>query len=111
MVPMVASWAHLGTETMREAMSDLGLSAEKAARQVPTTERTWRRWVIRGEVPRHVLARVAEILQLEIETPARRPVAVVADEGGEVARMLDEVIERLDRIERAILRDGRDPPP
>jgi transcriptional regulator with XRE-family HTH domain len=59
----VTQWEDLGTDTMRSAMKARGLSYERAARQVPVSERTWRRWVELGAVPVHRLPRVAAILK------------------------------------------------
>ena len=93
----MVEWVELGTETMRDARNRLGLSYEGASRAIPVSSKTWERWEKRGAVPRYHLAKVAELLEIQIETEP--PATVKLSEGGQPSQ--------LDRIEAA-LRDLTD---
>jgi hypothetical protein len=108
----VAEWVQLGTDEMQAAQDRLGLSNERLAAELYVVSKTWERWKQRGMVPRHQLANVAEVLGLEVETPA--PVRVTPVPRGRATRadQLDQIDERLARIEEAlgIARSGRGAP-
>lgn len=108
----VAEWINLGVAEMSAAQKSLGLSDERIAREVSVSTRTWIRWRQRGQVPVYMLDRVAEVLQLEIERPTRKPI-ILPGEGASnddvlaALRALDrkidvEIAKRLDRIEDSL---------
>lgn len=74
----VADWTTLGTETMLTARNAKGLSHEAMGRLLHVAGKTYDRWEKRGQVPRHYVMQVADVLDLEIEEPAR--LRVVAEQ-------------------------------
>lgn len=110
----VAEWVTLGTDVMLQAMREQGLSHERAARMIPVTEKTWRRWVAKGQVQRRDLPKVVEILNLEIEQPARRRVVLREPVGDGVSpAKLQEALDRIAHLEDLVERllatlDARD---
>lgn len=96
----VADWFPIETEVLREARRRLKLSYETVAREIPVSSKTYERYEKRGRVPRDILPRLAQILELEIETPAREPLRVTEP----TAEAFAEIIERLDRIEKLLRR-------
>jgi hypothetical protein len=65
-IPVVADWTDVGTEAMEEAQSRTGLSDERLAREIPVSAKTWVRWKRRGQIPTHLLPKVAPLLGFEM---------------------------------------------
>lgn len=65
-IPVVAQQTHLGRQRLQDAQDAVGLSNESIARKVPVSEKTWRRWKEKGEVPTASLPAVAKALRLEL---------------------------------------------
>lgn len=63
-------------ELLDGAQKELRLSNESVARQIPVSEKTWRRWKNAGEIPNYALPLVAEILQLELESQRQEDLRV-----------------------------------
>jgi hypothetical protein len=130
-IPVVAEWTTVGTDAMEEAQDRTGLSDERLAREIPISAKTWVRWKRRGQIPTHLLPKVAPILGFEVVPlePLRVEVANAAQSAGAVivtsdlreslatlvdlVQRLAETSERtegaLGRIERAI--GGLEQPP
>lgn len=72
----VVDWVELGTDVMRTSRKARGYSYEAMGRQLNVAAKTWERWEKAGRVPRHNLDRVADVLNLELERPARRRVTI-----------------------------------
>ena len=81
----VSRWAYIDTDILRTARVSRGLSYEAAARLIPTSSKTYERWEKAGRVPVGLVARIGELLDLEIERPARVRVAVAENEGEHVS--------------------------
>jgi len=84
---------------LESARLRLGLSREAVARQIPVASKTIERYEKQGRVPRELMPKLMEILEIELETPTLAPLKV----GGQPTDRWDEVIERLERIERLLL--------
>jgi transcriptional regulator with XRE-family HTH domain len=99
----VTNWVEIDSERLREARQRLGLSYETVARRLHVSSKTYERYEKRGRVPHELLPRLAEVLELEIETAPSVPLRVAATwtAGDDLAL---EIIARLDRIEK-LLRD------
>lgn len=95
-IPVVAEKTHLGTARIDDAQTASGLSNEAIARQIPVSEKTWRRWKKAGAIPTAALPAVAKALRLDLR--ALNPEGPPTEDPPDWA----EVVERLDRIERAI---------
>jgi len=86
---------HIGSDRLREAQDNTGLSNEKLARRLYVSEKTWRRWRDLGEVPREHLPAVARELGLQFEpldpvvigVASESPTAVVEEAPPESARL------------------------
>lgn len=87
---MVAQQTHLGKQRIQDAQESAGLSNEAIARKVPVSEKTWRRWKERGEIPTSALPAVAKALRLELHQ--LNPETTVAS----------DLAERLDQIEHLL---------
>src|ERR1051326_9036836 len=72
----VTDWVTLETATLKTARKALGLSYEAMGRKLNVAAKTWERWEKVGRIPRWELARVADILELEIERPTRQRIEV-----------------------------------
>jgi hypothetical protein len=79
-IPVVAQRTTIGRARLGEAQERVGLSNEAIARRVPVSEKTWRRWKEKGEIPTASLPAVASALRLELrelepppEVPATTP--------------------------------------
>jgi DNA-binding XRE family transcriptional regulator len=101
----VADWVTLGSDVMRAAQKRRGLSHEGVARLIPVSGKTYERYEKQGRVPRLLLAKVADVLELEIEQPETRPISVrvEAKEAGE-----DLAVALFDRLRslEATVADG-----
>src|SRR5215831_18992020 len=94
----VKDWVIVDGAILESARLRLGLSREAVARQIPVASKTIERYEKQGRVPRELMPKLMAILEIEMETPSLPPLKV------ESADRWDEVIVRLDRIER-LLRD------
>lgn len=117
---VATDWVELGTEVMRSARRGQGLSYESAGRKISVSAKSYERYEKAGRVPRHLLDRVANVLDLEVERSARQKVVI---EDGGAGQTLEERLETVeheldeirgvkgavDRIE-ALLLERRDPP-
>lgn len=97
-VAEVKNWYDLGTQVMKEARNERGLSYEAMGRLLNTSGKTYERWEKRGQVPRApagTIEAVAEILGLEIEheTLPRRHVTVPQYRNGSVPVSVQEALE------------------
>lgn len=101
----MVDWVELGTETMKRARKAQGYSYEATSRLLSVSAKTYERYEKAGRVPRHLLPAVAEVLDIEIEEPARQRVTVPAEAADDpkLRATLVQILERLDRIERAVL--------
>jgi transcriptional regulator with XRE-family HTH domain len=75
----VPQWVIFEGNVLREARERLGLSREALARELHVVAKTWERYERDGRVPRQLLPRVADILDLEIELPTRERVQAEED--------------------------------
>lgn len=106
----VIDWVELGTDVMRDARKRTGLSYESMSRQINVSAKTYERYEKAGRVPRQLLPKIAEELNLEIESPARQRVTVNPPADRETAaRDLAELQASVDRIEQ-LLNTLLDPP-
>ena len=120
-IPVVTEWTDVGTEEMERAQSKTGLSDERLAREIAISAKTWTRWKKRGQIPTHLLQRVAPILGFELvpvtPTPLEftdgRPegttVLVTTDlreSLGTIVELLqviaDNVVENAEKLERIL---------
>lgn len=76
-IPVVAARTAVGRDRLQAAQDAVGLSNERLARQIPVSEKTWRRWKEAGEVPTYALPQVARVLRLELVEP-QEPVRLEA---------------------------------
>jgi transcriptional regulator with XRE-family HTH domain len=74
----VTDWVELGTATLLNARKALGLSYEAMGRKLSVASKTYERYEKKGRVPRHLLPRVAEVLNLEIDWPKPTHLSVTA---------------------------------
>lgn len=93
----VPEWVYIEPEILRAARERRGFSYETMAREVHVSSKTWERYEKAGRVPRPLLATVAEVLELEIEEPARQRVVAA---GSKEER--SEILDRLDKIEELL---------
>ncbi len=117
----------VGTDEMQRAQDRTGLSDERLARQIPVSERTWRRWKTRGAIPTAFLPRAAQILGLEIvrsvpvqvaveQEPQqvlvdfREPLAVLIELVQRIAEMTERMEGTLGRIEQSMPAPELQPP-
>lgn len=107
----VPEWVYIPTPTLRSAREAKGLSYETMARTIPVSAKTWERYEKAGRIPRPIVPRVAEMLDLEIEESAPRPRVIVPHEreagGGSelldaVEAIVNDATERLSREIRAV---------
>lgn len=66
----MSEWVYVDRATLEAARRERGLSYETMARQIPVSSKSWERYEKAGRIPRGMIERVAEILELEIELPA-----------------------------------------
>jgi transcriptional regulator with XRE-family HTH domain len=105
----VPEWVYIDTHVLLAARNARGLSYESTARELHISSKTWERYEKAGRIPRPLVPRVAELLELEIEeSPARRvviegeavPVEVVQELQERILGKLDELEAILERVER-----------
>lgn len=110
-------WVDLGPEVMLEARKRTGLSREAVSRKLNVSTKTYERYEKMGQVPRHELRSVAEVLELEIEDaePTRLGVrlpseddrlAALEERAGRTEARLGEVQATVQEI-RDLLRSRR----
>jgi hypothetical protein len=75
-IPVVAAQTIVGSARLQEAQDAVGLSNEAIARQIPVSEKTWRRWKEAGTIPTASLPAVARALRLELIEPDRGKLVV-----------------------------------
>lgn len=71
-IPVVAAKTHVGTARLQEAQDRTGLSNESIAREIPVSEKTWRRWKEAGTIPTAALPAVARVLRLDLVAAGAR---------------------------------------
>ena len=91
------------TDVLREARRRAGLSYEAVARQLHIASKTYERYEKQGRVPRGQLERLADLLELEIETPERKPLTLktsppVSDTEAEIIERLDGITQLLEEL-------------
>lgn len=96
----VKQWVELDPEVMRRAMDEQSLSFERAARLVPCSEKTLRRYMQRGAVPREMLEPVARALGLEIEHTG--PSGTLTVEADWLLDWREKTDRRFDEFEREL---------
>lgn len=106
-IPVVTDWTDIGEEEMERAQARTGLSDEKLSRLIPVSAKTWVRWKRRGQIPTHLLPKVAPLLGFELVEPAPRPLpGQEADDLLESLAVLVDLVrsvdQRLARIESAM---------
>jgi transcriptional regulator with XRE-family HTH domain len=109
----VVDWVDLGYDVLHDARKRRGLSYEAMGRQLAVASKTYERYEKAGRVPRQLLPKVAEVLDLEIEQPDRVRIIVPATGDGQptlesLRAQVSEQGEQLARIER-LLRELADP--
>lgn len=89
----VTEWVPLGSDVMRQARDRLGLSYESVARLVSVSSKTYERYEKRGAVPRPLVVKIAETLNLEIEqsAPVRVTVPASVPQDAALAEILDAI--------------------
>lgn len=92
---VAVDWIEIPTPVLKEARKRKGLSYESLARELNVVAKTWERYEKAGRVPRQLVSRVAEALDLEIEQPARQRISVTDDQLGDEIRELRQTLERL----------------
>lgn len=105
----VIEWVTLGREVIHDARKAQGLSYEAMGRQLNVAAKTWERYEKAGRIPRQMLPKVAEILHLEIEEPARVAISLPGRDGeDDPLTVLQEEVsgmaDQLGRIERLLQR-------
>src|SRR5215831_14410989 len=91
---VVVDWVDIGTETLLNARKAKGYSYETMGRLLHVASKTWERWEKEGRIRRDMVEQIADVLELEIERPARQRISVVDE-----VHSGDPVLARLDRIE------------
>jgi transcriptional regulator with XRE-family HTH domain len=97
----MTDWVMIDSTVLREARKRLSLSYEGVARQIPVSSKTYERYEKNGRVPRELIATVAGILELDIETAKPAPPRVTDTWSVREDFALD-VIGRLERIEELL---------
>lgn len=116
-IPVVAAKTRIGTAHLQAAQDAVGLSNEGIAREIPVSEKTWRRWKDEGTVPTYALPKIAKVLRLElVEAPREKVEWAPLPENGNlealaagVRDLLDGQREILQRLE-ALQASGAAPP-
>jgi predicted transcriptional regulator len=105
----VADWVQLGPEVMREARTRRGLSYESAARLAHISSKTYERREKAGRWPSHDVAQLAEILDLDIDQPARTQVTLDREAPAVelLQRQLEADADRLRVLEATVEREGQ----
>lgn len=103
----VIEWVTLGRDVIHDARKAQGFSYETMGRKLNVAAKTWERYEKAGRVPRPMLPKVAEILDLEIEEPARTAISLPGREGeaDPLAILQEEVsgmADQLGRIEQLL---------
>lgn len=122
-IPVVTEWTDVGTEEMERAQARTGLSDERLARRIPISSKTWGRWKKRGQIPTHLLPKVAPLLGFElvplqptplevatdgpqstvlVTTDLRESLEVIVELLIRIANSIEENADRLDRIQRSM---------
>jgi predicted transcriptional regulator len=92
-------WVYIDSAILREARDRKGLSYETMARTLPVSSKTWERYEKVGRIPRPMLARVAAVLELEIEEPVRKPIQSFIDPSLD----LEVVLERVEALHAEVV--------
>lgn len=111
-IPIVAAKTQVGSARIEEAQKRVGLSNEAIARQIPVSEKTWRRWKQSGDIPTASLPSVATVLRLELHeilpdgelTPR---VGAAAEEARDLRILVDALLRDRGLDPDEILRDAR----
>lgn len=110
---MVADWVELGTPVLKAARERLGLSYEAVARQIPVSSKTYERYEKRGRLPRALLPKFAEVLDLEVSQPDHARMSVSTPSSDDQLRRVREEVagmrEQIDRILELLEQDPREP--
>lgn len=99
----VPDWVFIDTSTLEQARKRKGYSYETTARELHVSSKTWERYEKAGRVPRGLLPRIAELLELEIEEPARARISATA--GGSQLDRIEEAIARVELRLRVLVPD------
>src|SRR4051812_6752460 len=96
-------WVFIDAAVLRTARERKGLSYETMARAIPVSAKTWERYEKAGRVPRHMVARIAAPLGLEIEEPEpQRVTARVPRSDRDLGEALNAMDAKLDLIIAAL---------
>lgn len=92
----VANWQYIGSEVLKSARKQRGLSYEAVGRLANVSSKTYERYERDGRVPEHMVDKFAGILGLEIERAVPTPLTVtVGDDeqlpADDVATLLREL--------------------
>lgn len=100
----VPEWVFIEPEILRAARERRGFSYETMAREIHVSSKTWERYEKAGRVPRPILGTVAEVLNLEIEEPARQRVVASGskEERSELLELVGELGSKLDALDRKL---------
>jgi hypothetical protein len=90
-IPVVADRTAVGRDRLDAAQRAVGLSNERLARLIPISEKTWRRWKDRGEVPTYALPKVAQALRLELVSASPPLDELGPFDDGDPRRLLEEI--------------------
>lgn len=105
-IPVVTDWTDVGEEEMERAQARTGLSDERLARLIPVSAKTWVRWKRRGQIPTHLLPKVAPLLGFEM-VPLEPITVGLASEAVVVTPDLRESLAVLVDLVRAISESTR----
>ena len=99
-IPVVAARTHVGSARLQEAQDAAGLSNERLAREIPVSEKTWRRWKDSGEIPTYALPAVARVLGLELRGAPQHPIDMsTAPASPDTAEVLDRIAQLEETVE------------
>jgi transcriptional regulator with XRE-family HTH domain len=94
----VPEWVYIDKDVLESSRKARGLSYETMARTIPVSSKSWERYEKAGRIPRPMLERVAEVLNLEIEEPVVRRVTPEYDPPARNGD--DDMVELRDHLDR-----------
>lgn len=98
----VKQWVPIDPAIITNAMETQNLSFERAAARIPCSEKTLRRYVKRGAVPRDMLLSVGKALELEIGHI--EPTGTITVDVDVITDLRDLIASRFDSVDRQLAR-------